>query len=87
MPPGIAVCKRGEQQGSGVRGHVQAVGDKGKGAKEIPADNLGHHHQAAQPDNGPGSAGVSVMPAAEEHVGMPVWNRRPFAAAHANLVT
>src|SRR5215472_13944527 len=82
MPPGIAIGERSEQQSSGMRGHVQAVGDEGKGAENGAADNLGNHHQATQPDNGPGPARVSIMPAAEEHVAVSVWNWCGHVAVH-----
>jgi hypothetical protein len=65
MMPGIAIGQRRQQQCARVRRHVQAVGDQREGAEQTATDDLHCHHDAAQPDDRPHPAGVTVMPRAE----------------------
>ena len=53
---GIGVSQRGQQQRSGMRRHVQSVGNKRQRAEQSPADDFGDHHDAAKDDHRPGSA-------------------------------
>ena len=49
MFTGVGVGEGSEQQGSRMRTHMQAIGNKRDGAKQKAADNLGDHHDAAKP--------------------------------------
>ena len=68
MPARVAVGNRRQQHGPGMRTHMQAVRDQGDGAKQCAADDLQHHHGAAQDDDRPGAALRMLVPLAQEDV-------------------
>ena len=53
---GIGVSQRGQQQRSGMRRHMQSVGNKRQRAEQSAADDFGDHHDAAKDDHRPGPA-------------------------------
>src|SRR5260370_175878 len=67
--------------------HVHAVGDKGDRTEQEAAGDLGDHHGAAEPNDGPGLALALLMLLAQEH--MAVQERRPsaFAVHHGDLTS
>src|SRR5579871_2689206 len=70
VAPGVGVSQGGDQQGGGVRRHVQSIGDQRERAEERPTGDLCHHHEAAQADHGPGSALVALVTGPQEDVGV-----------------
>lgn len=65
---GIGVGKRRQQQGAGVRRHMKAIRHQRDRSIQQTADDLDHHHDAAQDDHEPGPALVSLMAFAKEHM-------------------
>ena len=61
---------------------MQAIGNERQRAKQAAADDLGRHHCAAQPDDRPRLAGVTVVSRAEEHVAVLKGAKREIAVGH-----
>ena len=59
-----------EQQCARMRAHMKPIGDQRDRSEQPAADNLGNHHDSAEPDHRPGPALALVMVLAEEHVAM-----------------
>src|SRR5215813_353963 len=86
MPARVAVGDGGEPERSRVREHVQAIGNERDRAEQQFADDLGHHHDAAERDDAPGPALVAHMARAEEDMAVSEGGSL-VARAHAGLIT
>src|ERR1700674_1007855 len=64
---------------------MQAIGYQRERAKQAAADDLRQHHDAAQPDHGPGLAFVAFMTSAEKNMAMAGKRARSGGALHVEI--
>jgi hypothetical protein len=68
MATRIGVGEGGDDQGGGVGGHVQTVGNQRHRAPQHSADDFGGHHRDAERHDGPAAAFVSVVVRSEKYM-------------------
>src|ERR1700686_5502174 len=68
----VAIRQRRKQQCTCMRAHVQTVGHQRDRSEQEPADDLGHHHHAAQYDDCPSAAFTALVVGSQKDMAMPV---------------
>jgi len=71
VPTRIAIRERRQEQGAGMGGHVQSIGDQRERPEGDATHDLEGHGEPAEPDHGPGPALRPYMPLAEKGVAVP----------------
>ena len=72
VPARIAIRERRQEQGAGMGGHVQSIGDQRERPEGDATHDLEGHGEPAEPDHGPGPALRPDMSLAEKGVAVPL---------------